>query len=275
MDLDRPPGNHSPAEWDASSYHRLSNPQFSWGRQILELLPLSGDETAIDAGCGTGRLTAELLERLPEGRVIAVDRSLAMLQAARDNLSPRFSEQIAFVRADVQALPLQACADLILSTATFHWAIDHPALFRSLFQALKPGGLLMAQCGGEGNLASLLMRAGSLMASEPFRGFFTGWRGPWEYAGDETTAERLQEAGFMEVETGLIAAPTILASAREYQEFLTGIIFRAHLARLPEPHLRSRFIDTLTEQATADDPPFRLDYQRLNLRTRRPGEARR
>lgn len=270
MDSDHRLGNRSPAEWDASSYHRLSGPQFAWGRQILESLSLGGDETAIDAGCGTGRLTAELLARLPDGRVIAVDRSLAMLQEARNNLSSRFSRQIAFIRADVQALPLREWADLILSTATFHWAIDHPSLFRSLYQALKPGGLLIAQCGGERNLASLLRRAGLLMAREPFDRFFTDWRGPWEFAGSVTTASRLREAGFTDIKTNLIAAPTTLAFAREYQELLTSIIFRAHLARLPDPLLRSRFIDTLTDHARADDPPFLLDYCRLNLQARRP-----
>ena len=55
-------------EWDASSYHRLSAPQFSWGRQVIERLRLEGGETVMDAGCGTGRLTALLLERLPRGR---------------------------------------------------------------------------------------------------------------------------------------------------------------------------------------------------------------
>ena len=50
-------------EWDAASYHRLSAPQFSWGLQVLERFRLDGGETVLDAGCGTGRLTAGLLER--------------------------------------------------------------------------------------------------------------------------------------------------------------------------------------------------------------------
>ena len=60
-------------EWNASVYHRVSNPQLEWGLPVLARLPLTGDEVVLDVGCGTGRLTDRLAERLPRGRVAAVD----------------------------------------------------------------------------------------------------------------------------------------------------------------------------------------------------------
>src|SRR6266704_2621497 len=69
--------------WDAGAYDRLSGPQYAWGQRVLDRLGLRGDETVLDAGCGTGRLTALLLVRLPHGKVIAVDKSEAMLAEAR------------------------------------------------------------------------------------------------------------------------------------------------------------------------------------------------
>jgi len=107
-------------EWEAEAYHRLSDPQFSWGLRVLEDLELSGDEIVVDAGCGTGRLTAELLKRLPRGRVIAVDRSQNMLRAAGEYLRPLFGERVRFVRAGLQTLRLEESVDGIFSTATFH-----------------------------------------------------------------------------------------------------------------------------------------------------------
>src|SRR5438552_1886335 len=139
-------------EWDAGAYHRVADPQFEWGRRLLATLPLRGDETVIDAGCGTGRLTRLLLERLPSGRMIALDLSHRMLEAARANLEPDFPGRVEYLRLDLLDLDLTDVADLVFSTATFHWVPDHDRLFRNLATALRPGGRLAAQFGGKGNV---------------------------------------------------------------------------------------------------------------------------
>lgn len=260
----------SPKEWDAASYHRLSSPQFSWGLRVLELLTLRGDETVMDAGCGTGRLTALLLERLPRGRVVCVDLSGNMLEEARAHLAPRFGGRVQFFRADLAALPFNEMFDGVFSTAAFHWVPDHPSLFRALFQSLKPGGWLVAQCGGGPNLARLRERAATLTARKPYAPYFAGWDESKEFADDATTAARLNAAGFAEVETGLEPAPATLADAADFRQFLRTVNLHAHLARLPEGHLREQFLDEVTERAASDDPPYTLDYCRLNIRARRP-----
>jgi trans-aconitate 2-methyltransferase len=267
---DGSPARQETTEWDAASYHRLSAPQFFWGRQVLERLPLGGDEIVMDAGCGTGRLTAGLLERLPRGRVVAVDRSWNMLEEARAHLAPRFDGRVEFVRADLAGLPFDGVFDGVFSTAAFHWVPDHPRLFDSLYRTLKPGGWLVAQCGGGPNITRLLRRASVLMATEPYAMYFSGWKDRKEFADDRTTAARLRAAGFVGVETCLEPAPTVFSGADEFHEFLTTVNLHAHLARLPAGPLRRRFVDTLTEQAGADDPPYTLDYCRLNIRAHRP-----
>ena len=252
-------------EWDAAAYHRLSDHQFAWGKKVLARAPLRGDETVLDAGCGTGRLTAELLRRVPQGRVVAVDLSENMLRTARSHLEPECSARLRLVRADLQALPFRGAFDGIVSTATFHWATDHPRLFRSLFTALRPGGWLEAQCGGGANLARLRQRAAVLMAQPAYADFFAGWSGPWEYADAETTAARLCQAGFEQVETSVEPAEFRLSDADEYRQYLATVTFHQHLARIPDAALRERFLHDL-----AADPDFEMDYWRLNLRGRKP-----
>ncbi len=259
------------AEWDASAYFRLSNPHVVWGQSVLDRLPLQGDETVLDAGCGAGRVTADLLQRLPAGQVIALDISANMLAEARERLVPVFGDRVTFIQADLQEFRLDEPVDAIFSTAALHWVLDHPRLFSSLFAALKPGGHLVAQCGGGPNIASVLERAAALMESEPYAPYFAGWPGPWEFASAEVTAERLREAGFIDIETSLESRPTLLPDAEEYRDYLATIICGSHLDRLPDERLREAFVETLTAQSTADDPPFLLDYWRLNLAGRRPG----
>lgn len=262
--------NPVPREWDAASYNRVAGPQTAWGQRVLDRLAVHGDERTIDAGCGTGRVSGELLSRLPRGRLVAIDRSWNMLLTARANLRPEYGSRVAFVQVELPRLPLVGWADLIFSTATFHWVRDHEALFASLHRALRPGGRLVAQCGGGPNLARAHALAAAVMQCEPFAPFFQDWQGIWEFATAERTAARLRSAGFVEVETSLEPAPTTLADETSYREFVTTVIYNPHLARLPAGRLQAQFIDAITRRAAADDPPFTLDYWRLNLEGRRP-----
>ena len=229
----------------------------------------------MDAGCGTGRLTALLLERLLRGRVVAVDLSRKMLEGARSHLAPRFGGRVRFVRADLAWLPFDEAFDGVFSTAAFHWIPDHTRLFRSLFENLKSGGWLVAQCGGGPNIERLMRRASVLMASEPYAAYFSGWKDTKVFADEVTTAGRLRAAGLTDVETGLEPAPTTLSGADEFHEFLTTVNMHAHLARLPDGSLRRRFVEELAEQAAHDDPPYTLDHCRLNISARRPRAASR
>jgi trans-aconitate 2-methyltransferase len=265
-----PSGPSSSREWDSSTYHRIATPQFGWGKKILATLALRGDETVLDAGCGTGRLTAELAELLPHGRVVAADQSLNMLGAAREFLSP-FGERVQLVLAEVQALPFRNAFDGIFSTATFHWIKDHDRLFASLFRALRPGGWLCAQCGGAGNIGRLLARVSILCATPPHPAYFAGYTHPWEYADAETSAVRLDRAGFVEIATGIEEAPVYFSSRPEYRQFLESVILRHHLQQIPDAAAREGFLDALSETAARDQPPFEVDYWRLNLRARKPG----
>jgi trans-aconitate 2-methyltransferase len=241
-------------EWDGSSYDRVSGTMEALGLEVLERLPLAGDEYVLDAGCGSGRITERLRERLPRGRVLAVDQSDSMAQAARR----RLGEDVEVRVLDLLDLDLQEPVDAVLSTATFHWITDHERLFARLHAALRRGGRLVAQCGGEGNIDGLRGRAASVLARAPYAEHFVGWRAPWNYAGAEQTRVRLLAAGFAAADCWLTPAPR---QPEEPREFLSTIVLGPHVQQLP-PELRERFMDDVLAVL---DEPVTVDYVRLNI----------
>lgn len=255
-------------EWNADRYHDLSSPQQEWGRRVLERLPLEGREVVLDVGCGTGRLTADIAARLPAGRVVGVDRSEAMLRTAAPWLR-RHARGTVLVLGDAAALPFRRAFDAVFSGATFHWIRDHAALFRSIITVLRPGGRLVAQCGGGPNIAQLLGRADRLMRDANFSPFFEDWTEPTYFADVAATSRRLTTAGFVDVEVSLEPAPTPFDGAEAFQAFIANVCVRHHIARMPQPE-RTVFLRELTLAAAADSPPFTLDYWRLNISARRP-----
>jgi trans-aconitate 2-methyltransferase len=242
-----------PRDWDAATYDRVADPQTRWGGAVLGRLALRGDETVLDAGCGTGRVTELLAERLPHGHVVALDASPAMVDEARRRLV-RFEDLVEFVVADLGRpfeLPGGSCVDAILSTATFHWVADHEALFRNLAAVLRPGGRLVAQCGGSGNIASITAVLGSIG---------DGWTGEAHYETPEATAERLAAAGFNDIETWLQPEPTRFEGGAPLEMFLRTVILGGHVARLAEAD-RDAFVH---EVASRLAEPV-VDYVRLNI----------
>jgi trans-aconitate 2-methyltransferase len=240
--------------WDGKSYDRISGPMEALGREVLARLELRGDEVVLDAGCGSGRITQALIERVPRGKVIAVDTSASMVDAARQRLGP----QADIRRQDLLELKLDEPVDAVLSTATFHWIADHERLFARLHGALRPGGRLVAQCGGEGNITELRGRANAILARAPYAEHFTDWRPPWNYAAPEPTRERLLGAGFASAECWLAPAPQ---EPEHPREFLSTIVLGPHVQHLPE-ELRDPFMDAVLAELGA---PVVVDYVRLNI----------
>ena len=240
-------------DWDAAGYDRLSGPQVEWALRVLERLPLRGDETVLDAGSGSGRVTQLLLDRRPHGRVVAVDSAPSMVEHAREALDP---ERATVFQADLTELALDEPVDAAFSNAVFHWIADHDVLFARLHAALKPGGRLVAQCGGKGNVERLHQAARAVASAEPYAPYLADWQGPWNFVGAEETAERLERAGFAEVKTWLEPYPV---RPPDPASFVRVVCLGPHLGRLPD-ELHDSYIHAVLERSGVE-----LDYVRLNI----------
>jgi trans-aconitate 2-methyltransferase len=256
------------SDWDAAKYHRISDPQLAWGRAVAARLNAVRGERILDLGCGTGRLTAEIA-RAPGIFVVGLDYSATMLQQAYGGQTPGTRGQTpVYVRADGARLPFASAFDAVFSAAVFHWIPDHDQLFDSVHNALKPGGRLIAQCGGAKNLDTLYARARALMRSDEYSDHFAGWQdfNHFENVGD--TERRLRHAGFNDIDVSLVSSPVTFDTPGAFKEFVAAVCLRHHLDRLP-PADRDGFLATITDQARDDDPALTLDYWRLNIAARK------
>lgn len=251
--------NSSSREWDAETYDKVSDPQFNWGVEVLGRLELRGDEDAVDAGCGPGRVTEKLIERLPQGSLLAVDGSEAMIAKARERLGDKAS----YLVTDLSDLELEQPVDLVFSTATFHWILDHDRLFAHVRSALRPGGRLVAQCGGKGNVAKHAVAIATAASDPEFAQHFGAANALWNFAGPEETEERLRNAGFAEVRCWLEPKPF---QPPDPVAFTSTVTLGPLLAQLPEEKHRP-FVDAVLAEA---EQPLVLDYVRLNIEASAP-----
>lgn len=246
-------------DWDARTYERVAAPQASWAAEQLTRLALNGDEVILDAGCGAGNITAELVERVPHGHVYGVDAAPSMAALAAQRLGDRAT----VLCQDLLELALPEPVDVVFSNATLHWVLDHDALFVRLHDALAPGGRLVAQCGAHGNVSRVRAAAMAVAREEPYAPCFAGFREPWTFATPAETEPRLQRAGFADVRVWTVERPT---APEDPREFCRASILVRHLDVVPET-LREGYLDAVMARLGT---PVVYDYVRLNILATRP-----
>jgi trans-aconitate 2-methyltransferase len=247
----------TPHDWNASDYDATNAGIIAIGLEVMDRLDLTGSETVLDAGCGTGVVTEKLLERLPTGFVYALDASPQMVEHAEERFAS--TDNVEVVLGDLNQLDLEGkLVDAVFSTATLHWILDHENLFRNFWSVLKPGGRLVAQCGGDGNIAEVQRAYLAVAGVDPFNDF-VGDFVPTFFADPDDTERRLLDAGFAEVDCWL---EDRLVTPDDLGKHLREVILGAHMERLPE-NLHEPFAEAV-EQVLGDHYTS-VEYVRLNI----------
>lgn len=260
--------NHVPdPRWDAASYHHVATVQQQWGRELLSRYVFDGTEAVLDAGCGTGVLAGELLEVHPELHLVAVDNDPGMVAAARKHLAA-YDERVRILEAEVTDLPALAEMDLVYSNAVLHWVQDLAAAMDCFHRALRPGGRLLVQFGGQGNLQQIRQVAEQVLAGSPYNKAIDEHEKPWHYHDDETIRRALSKKTWGKTSIQWRQAPVTFPEDQTWQRFLRTVTLRAYLRYLDHHH-QERFIRDTMDQARADGLERRLDYVRVTVDARK------
>lgn len=246
----------SPHDWNAGDYDRTNAGIIALGVEVLDRLELGGDETVLDAGAGTGAVTQHLAARLQQGHVIALDAATQMVAFARKRF--KNANNVEVLEADLTGFDLGSRkVDAVFSTATFHWIADHDALWNNLRRVMSDGARLEAQCGGLGNIASVLTAVERIGARPPYDQFIGGWA-PTNFAGPNETESRMLAAGFSSAHAWLEARPIY---PEDVGKHLREVILGAHAERMPAD-VFERFASEVDAALGERDE---VDYVRLNI----------
>jgi trans-aconitate 2-methyltransferase len=241
-----------------------------WAQQVIEDLALRGDETVLDAGCGAGSVTFDLLEKLPRGKVYAVDASEEMVASLKRTIDERDETRVTPMVASLTDFTLPEQVDAVFSNAVFHWIPDDDALFGCLFRATKPGGRLRAQCGGYGNNRNVLEAVAAIRRDRRYDEHLGDFRDSKKYRTPDEAKASLERAGWRDVKASLFQAPIPFEDRDAAALYIKTILLRDHVARLPQdlqdPYCRAVVDETIARHGA----PYVADYVRLDLWASRP-----
>jgi trans-aconitate 2-methyltransferase len=256
--------------WNAEVYDRIGKPMRRWAQAVIDDLALRGDETVLDAGCGSGSVTFDLLERLPRGRVFAVDASQEMIDSLQRQLDERGETRVTPIRASLTDFALPEPVDCVFSNAVFHWIPDDDGLFGCLYRATKPGGWLRAQCGGYGNNAHVLEAVEAVRQDDRYTRHLGDFRDSKKYRTPDEAISSLEKAGWRDARAKLWPQPVPFDDREEAALYVRTILLRDHVARMPEDDGVAYSRAVVAETIRRWGEPYVADYVRLDLWACRP-----
>jgi trans-aconitate 2-methyltransferase len=247
--------------WNPAQYEKFQREREQPGFDLLSMVQPVPNMQVVDLGCGTGKLTRAVHERLHARSTLGIDRSARMLEDARRSEQP---PGLRFELGDIAAFSGEGEYDLIFSNAAFHWIEHHDALIARMADALRPGGQLAFQVPAAHDGASHTI-AEELTAVEPFASAFGGWHWRQPVLTADAYARILYRSGFAAPSVRLVVYPHVLAGPDEVVEWMKGTLLTEYERHLP-PDLFQQFVRAYRERLLGrieDTRPFFFPFKRI------------
>lgn len=260
-------------EWNAKDYAGHSRGQEALARELLASLDLRPDDEVLDIGCGDGRMTAVIAERIPRGRVVGVDSSPDMVRHALVEFAGREHPNLTFMQADASALPFDSQFSVVYSSAALHWVVDHQPVIAGVTRALRPGGRLVAQMGGHGNVATMITAMQAVARRGPWAGAFENFGSPYTFHRADDYDRWLRAAGLAVLEARLVPKDMVHADRGAFVGWIRSA-WHPYTARVVAAE-RARFIEEAADEYLAAHPPdasgaVHVPMVRLQVRAVKP-----
>jgi len=239
-------------QWNPHDYEKNSSPQERAADAVISTLELIGDEHILDIGCGDGKVTARISARIPNGSVLGIDSSSEMIDFARNKFPSSKYPNLRFELADALSLSYDQEFDLVVSFACLHWVKDHLSVLRGIKRSLKPGGIMVIQCGGRGAEDDIFALAREVIRGDKWSKYFQGYSNPHGVYGTEEYHAWLKEAGLEEIKVGVSARDMIFPGKAGLEGFIRTT-WLSLTERIPE-ELRQEFISEMADRYLEHKP---------------------
>jgi trans-aconitate 2-methyltransferase len=238
--------------WNAEDYQQNSAAQQQWARELIAKLALTGSENLLDLGCGDGKITAEIADRLPNGTVIGIDNSSSMITLARQQYPISRYPNLSFERMDARALAFENQFDVVFSNAVLHWIKDHRPVVEGLFKSLKPGGKILLQMGAKNGVSVYLSVLNQMLSLPEWKVYFQDFEFPYGFMGVEDYEVMLPAAGFHIKRVELIAKDAVHANREKFKGWIRTT-WLPYTERVPESK-REQFIELIATRYLEKNP---------------------
>ncbi|HET9907839.1 MAG TPA: methyltransferase [Anaerolineales bacterium] len=252
--------------WDPTQYHKFQAERSAPFFDLLALVEVRPNLNVVDLGCGTGELTRQLAETLPNSTVTGIDSSPQMLDAARASLHSQ--PGLHFEQGDQSQL--EGNWDLIFSNAALHWSEYHSELIPRLYERLNRGGQLAVQVPSNHNHISHQIYR-ETASEEMFKFILNGFQRYAPVLSIDDYARILFKCGAEQIVVFEKVYAHVLEDADAVVEWISGTALVPYFERLGEH--KDEFVRVIREKmrAAMPDSPVFYPFRRTFFSARKPG----
>ncbi len=257
------PQTSSGAAWDAEGYN--ANFSFVWEfvTDLVTVLDPKQGERVLDIGCGTGQLTSAIAEA--GGAVTGIDNDAGMVARAQQNFPG-----VHFEVMDARAMSFENEFDAVFSNASLHWMRPPTPVVAGISRALKPGGRLVAELGGKGNIASIVPVIRRCIADAGYGR--PRPRSPWYFPDIPTYTALLKRQGLNTTMATLFERPTSLTGGPDGMARWLDMFAGSFFEKVPA-HAQPGIVDAIVKELQPrlyHNGQWVADYVRLRIIATKP-----
>ncbi|HOK39420.1 MAG TPA: methyltransferase domain-containing protein [bacterium] len=248
-------------KWNPELYQNNSAAQYNWANAILNTYNFKGNETVLDIGCGDGKITYLISQKLFNGEIIGIDLSKEMVEFAQKKYSNQ--KNLKFKKLNVLRMRYKNKFDLIFSNACIHWIKNHSLLLKKIKDALKNNGKILLSFGGRGNAEQVIKIINKIIKIKKWKSYFTNFKFPWFFPSDNYWQTILLKNNFKINRIELV--PKLMSFNNE-NEFIGWLktTWMPYIERIPEK-LQNFFISEITNKFLKENIGLDIKMMRLEI----------